>query len=105
MIKNEIVAAPKHFQTSNDLSPNFFRESGEEFSPYSFAIYKEKKLGSHSSKYAFATKLDDSQIPPDEVTRISRGDYDELWFKGGNQKLIVIAKKKDSLIESITLSI
>ena len=31
------------------------------------------------------------------------GQYDELWYRAGNEKVVVMARKEDTLIESITL--
>ena len=64
-----ILATPKHFQKANDLSPNLFRQNRESRSPYYYAIYDDKKLSVYSSKYSFATGLDASQIPADEITK------------------------------------
>lgn len=102
-----IVAAPRQFQNNDALYPNLFVRTNEnniENSPlYSFAVYKEKKLMAHSNKYPFPTTIASSQVPQTETAKVQNGDYDELWYKGSGPRVVVIAKKKDALIESITL--
>ena len=58
---------------------------------------------SSSSKYPFQITLDNSQIPKSEFETRENDGYDELWYKASNRKIVIIAKKRDSLIESITL--
>ncbi|HYO23286.1 MAG TPA: HAMP domain-containing sensor histidine kinase, partial [Flavisolibacter sp.] len=102
-----IVSAPKHFQTNNELSPQIFRQTSansiENSYEYSYAIYRDRKLLNHSGKYPFATQIASAEVPASEVVRKDNGENTELWYKPANNKLVVIAKKKESLIESITL--
>ncbi|QEC58276.1 sensor histidine kinase [Flavisolibacter ginsenosidimutans] len=101
-----IVAAPRQFQKKNELYPNLFVRGGENdlenSSQYAYAIYKDQKLWNHSSKYAFPTKINSAQISG-EFEKVQNDDNDELWFKAGKQKVVVIAKKRDTFIETITL--
>ncbi len=101
-----ILAMPKQFQNADALYPNLFRQDVNDIetsSVYSYAVYKRGKLLNHSSKYFFHTVLGEASIPANETTRIENEGYDELWYKPGNQKIIIVAKKKDSLLEGITL--
>ncbi|HVG16986.1 MAG TPA: HAMP domain-containing sensor histidine kinase, partial [Chitinophagaceae bacterium] len=106
-----ILASPQQYQNSDALFPEFFRQvnrNDPENSPYySYAVYKESLLRNHSSKYAFAITINEEQIPKGEMDQRvhsdESGDYDELWLRGVNKKVVVVAKKKDSLLESITL--
>jgi signal transduction histidine kinase len=101
-----IISTPKKYNAET-LYPEIFRQinqMGIENSPiYSYAIYNNKLLTTFSSKYSFQTTLTDNQIPNNEFERRINGDYDELWHKAANNKIIVVAKKQDSLIESLTL--
>jgi signal transduction histidine kinase len=56
-----------------------------------------------SSKYPFQISLTPDQIPLGEFTQRENGAYDELWYKASNNKIVLIVKKQDSLLESITL--
>lgn len=102
-----VVSTPKQYASSEALYPELFRQVRRwdvEYSPmYSYAIYRDKLLVASSSKYPFQITLTDEQVPGAEFQEIIKGDNDELWYKASNRKLIVIAKKRNSLIESITL--
>ena len=106
-----ILSAPRHYQSSDALFPEFFRQINrndpENSAYYSYAVYNQNLLRNHSSKYAFSINITDDQIPKGEMDQRQRsdesGDYDELWLRGFNKKVVVVAKKKDSLLESITL--
>ncbi|HZI53673.1 MAG TPA: HAMP domain-containing sensor histidine kinase [Chitinophagaceae bacterium] len=102
-----LISNPKKY-SSDALLPEFFKQykrNDPENSPiYSYAVYSQKKLIALSDKYPFATKLNDKDIPGNrEFERKSRGDFDELWYRAGNEKVVVMARKKDTIIESITL--
>ena len=101
-----ILAAPRQFQTTNELYPNLFVRGGDKnldnSSQYSYAIYQKGKLWNHSSRYAFPTKFNAAQLTS-EFEQVQNRDNDELWFKASNQKAVVIAKKKDTFLEAITL--
>lgn len=102
-----LISNPKKY-SSDALLPEFFKQSKRddpENSPiYSYAVYSQKKLIALSDKYPFATKLNDKDIPgTKEFERKTRGDYDELWYRAGNEKVVVMSRKEDTLIETITL--
>ena len=102
-----LISNPKKY-SSDALLPEFFKQfkrNDPENSPiYSYAVYSQKKLIALSDKYPFATRLNDKDIPGTrEFERKSSGDFDELWYRAGNEKVVVMARKKDTIIESITL--
>ncbi|MFL5788721.1 MAG: sensor histidine kinase, partial [Flavisolibacter sp.] len=102
-----IISTPKQYGSTDALYPELFRQvsrNDAENSPvYSFGIYNNKLLISSSTKYPFQINLTDDEIPKSEYETRENNGYDELWYKAGSKKIVVIAKKKDSLIESITL--
>jgi two-component system nitrogen regulation sensor histidine kinase NtrY len=103
-----IISNPKKYSSDALLAELFkqYRKNDPENSPiYSYAVYSQKKLILRSNKYPFATRLSDAEVAglTDEVNRRVVGDYDELWFKASNQKVVVMARKQDTLIETITL--
>jgi signal transduction histidine kinase len=102
-----MASTPRQYGNSDALYPILFRSvnrNDPENSPiYSYAIYVNNLLITSSSKYPFQTYLTNSQIPDKEFTQRDNNGFDELWYKANNTKVIVIAKKKDSLLESITL--
>ena len=99
-----ILAAPKLFE-NKALYPNLLTSPNKEDATqsYIFAVYKDQKLARYTGIYSFPTILRDTEIPEGEFENRQRNDYDELWHKSTNQKVIVVARKKESLIESITL--
>jgi len=101
-----IVSNPKNF-SNEALFPELFRQyrgNDPENSPiYSIAVYGDGKLVSPPGNYPFATTLTEEETPKDEYIRVSREDYDELWYRAGNKKVVVIARKKETTIETITL--
>jgi signal transduction histidine kinase len=101
-----IISTPKEGNT-DAFYPELFRRVNQndvENSPiYSYAIYTEKLLISSSAKYPFQTTLTEKDIPKQEVEKRINNDYDELWYRASNKKVVVIAKKRDSVLESLTL--
>ena len=101
-----IISNPRQYG-SDALYPELFRQVSkrdDENSPvYSYAIYKDGLLFSSSTKYPFQISISKEQIPKAETAERTNGGYDELWYRSSNNKVIVIARKRDSLLESITL--
>ena len=102
-----LISNPKKY-SSEALYPEFFKQykkNDPENSPiYSYAVYSQEKLIALSNKYPFATKLNKEDIPGNkEYEQKTNGEFDELWYRAGNEKVVVMARKEDTLIESITL--
>jgi signal transduction histidine kinase len=102
-----LVSTPRQYGSSDALYPELFRQVSkrdEENAPgYSYAIYKNRLLVSSSTKYPFQISLSKDQIPDKEFDSRENGDYDELWYRASSNKIVVVAKKRDYLLESITL--
>lgn len=101
-----IISNPRQYG-ADALYPELFRQVSkrdDENSPiYSFAIYKDRLLTSSSNKYPFPISISKDQIPKSEVEQRTNDGYDELWYRASNNKVVVIAKQRESLLESITL--
>lgn len=99
-----IISTPRKYSTQG-FFPELFKRNEAEFNDqiYSYAVYNKKVLTSASNKYPFQTSLSDDDIPKEEFIYRRNGTYDELWYKATNDKVVVVVKKQDSLIESITL--
>ncbi len=81
-----------------------FKETDPENSPiYSNAVYDSLRLISPPGNYPFPIWLTTNEIPKEEFQQRANGDYDELWYRAGNDKVVVIARKKQTTIETITL--
>ncbi len=101
-----VQAEPRSYK-SEGLVPQLTQQRKEflpEYSPiYSYAIYSNNELVTYYNNYPFPTQLDDSMIPKKDFYQKKNNGYDELWHSISDDKLIVIAKKDNLVIEAITL--
>ncbi len=101
-----VLANPKKYKT-DALNLELFskgKSNAIENSPvYAFAVYNNLQLVNSHNDYPFATRLTPKQVPRDEFVTIKQKDHDELWYKAGPQKVVIIAKENNFFIESITL--
>lgn len=101
-----IVSNLKNF-SREALFPELFRQSkgvDPENSPiYSNAVYTKNRLISPLGNYPFATWLKNEELPSQEFTLKRNGDFDELWYRASKDKVVVIARKRETAIEAITL--
>lgn len=81
-----------------------FKDNDSENSPiYSNAVYDSLRLISPPGNYPFPIWLTPNEVPKDEFEQRSNGDYDELWYRPVTDKVVVVARKKETTIETITL--
>jgi signal transduction histidine kinase len=101
-----ILANPKKYKT-DALYPELFLKgynASIENSPiYSFAVYNKLQMVTSHNDYAFPSHLTAKQVPLNDFDRQTKDGYDELWYKAGADKVVIIAKKENFYIESITL--
>ncbi len=101
-----IIASPKRYKT-DALYPELFLKgynNSIENSPiYSFAVYNKFKLVTSHNDYAFPSHLRPNQVPVNDFESHTKAGYDELWYKAGVDKVVIIAKQQNLFIESITL--
>jgi signal transduction histidine kinase len=101
-----ILASPKKYKT-DALYPELFLKgynTAIENSPiYSFAVYNKLKLVSSHNDYAFPLQLGNIQLPKNDFETNSREGYNELWYKAASDRVVIIAKKDNLFIESITM--
>ncbi|OLY94773.1 hypothetical protein BUE76_10425 [Cnuella takakiae] len=101
-----IVSTPTNF-TGETFLPELFSNVGRndiESSPvYAYAVYQKGILQSQQTKYPFKTSLTYRDVPTQSFETRSNGEYDELWYKVSGTKIVVITKKRDRFLESITL--
>lgn len=102
-----IISTPRQYSGTDAFYPELFRQVNQkdvENSPvYSYAIYVNNLLINSSAKYPFPITLSQDQLPQNEFERRSSGDYDELWYRAARNKVVIVAKKQDQFIESITV--
>lgn len=101
-----ILANPRKYKT-DALNLELFSKGSsnaiENSSVYAFAVYNNLQLVSSHNDYPFPTKLTLAQVPKNEFASVQKAGYDELWYRAGAQKVVIIAKENNFLIESITL--
>ena len=101
-----IVSNLKNY-SRDALLPELFRQFkaiDPENSPiYSNAVFDSLRLISPPGNYPFPIWLTANEVPKEEYVQRKNGDYDELWYKASNDKVVVIARKKQATIETITL--
>ena len=101
-----IVSNPKIY-SNEALFPELFRQFKQmdpENSPtYSIGVYHKGRLISPPGNYSFPIWLKPEELPHREFEQRVNGDFNELWYKSGNEKVVVIARKKETFIQAITL--
>lgn len=101
-----IISNLKSF-SRDALFPELFRKNKgidpENLPIYSNAVYVKNRLISPLGNYPFATSLRDDEMTKTGFTQRSNGDFDELWYRASKEKVVVIARKRETAIEAITL--
>ncbi len=101
-----IVANPKKYK-AEALYPELFSKGNfnsiENSSVYYFAVYSSLQLVNNHNDYAFPAKLSPEMVPKDEFFQRRQNGYDELWYRAGPEKVVIIVKKDNYFIEAITL--
>ncbi len=101
-----ILARSKKF-ASDALYPELFSKGNEyaleNSSVYAFAVYNGLQLVNNHNDYAFATRVNKTAIPKEDFEIKNKDGFDELWYRAGPESVVIIAKKDNFLLESITL--
>ena len=101
-----ILAKPRKNKPET-LDPELFSRGHnnaiENSSIYAFAVYSNLQLINSHNDYPFASKLTPDQVPKEEFVSYQKKGHNELWYKAGPQKIVIIAKEENFVIESITL--
>ena len=102
-----VISTPRQYANSEALYPELFRQvsrkDAENTAIYPYAIYNNQVLIISSSKYPFQVSLNSNQLPRNQFEMRTNNGYTELWYKANNQKTIIVARKRETLIEGITL--
>jgi signal transduction histidine kinase len=115
VIKNEddkiignvfIISDPKKFSGTN-INPELFKQFRQwelaNSSVYYYAVYTNKLLSASSKKYPFTSTLLPAQLPSHRFEVRKREDFNELWYRASDSKVIVLARKNEVVLETITL--
>jgi signal transduction histidine kinase len=101
-----IISNPKKY-SSDALFPELFKKfkkNNPENSPiYSSAVYDTGRLTMTVNSYPFPTYLTPDEVPKEQYVKRNNGDFDELWYRANKNKVVVMARKRDTIVETITL--
>ncbi|HMO62861.1 MAG TPA: HAMP domain-containing sensor histidine kinase [Ferruginibacter sp.] len=101
-----ILASPRRYKT-DALYPELFLKgysNSIENSPiYAFAVYNKFQLVISHNDYSFPSRLLPADIPFTDFAAVSKNGHDELWYKAGPDKVVIIVKEDNFTIECITL--
>lgn len=100
-----VVSRPRKYKSDASSYPALFPPEESEFmsSPmYAWAIYDKEELIRNYNEYPFPIQLKNKGLPRKDFDfRWENGD-EQLWYRSG-EKVVVIVKKNNLLIEVITL--
>ena len=102
-----ILAEPKKYK-NDALVPELFKQTRERVpeysSTYSYAVYDTSlRLIQRYNDFPFPTHLHQNQMQPKEFWTEKQYGYDQLWYRQASTKVVIIARKSNMLIQSITL--
>ena len=101
-----ILAIPKS-QRSDAIYPELFSKgqaaSIENSSLYATAFYNNNKLIRFHNEYPFPSVISTSAYQSVRFLEKNAMDHDELWYNAGGGLVVLIVKKSNPFIETITL--
>lgn len=101
-----IVVTPKNMDVSGlitQLFPTGQDKGIENSAVYSYAVYDSLQLTKRHNDNSFVTLLQAESIPTEEFEVVDKKGYNELWYRAGMNKVVIIARKDNFVIASITL--
>ena len=100
-----VVSNPKQYK-NDALIPELFKQDKgffpENSLDYSYAVYSDLELYDHRNSYEFPTRLRAEDVPRHRSIQKKNG-YNLLWYNEGENKIVIFAKKDNTLLESVTL--
>jgi len=101
-----MLSTPREFR-EEALYPELVRSAGESggdvLTGYSYAVYDSLRLRMHRNEYPFPVSLEAQDIPSEEFEFRKERDYDVLWFRAASDKVVLVARKRNIVLEGITL--
>jgi len=101
-----MLSTPREFR-EEALYPELVRSAGESsgdgLSGYSYAVYNSLQLRMHRNEFPFPISLETQDIPSEEFEFRKEGEYDVLWFRAASDKVVLVARKRNVMLEGITL--
>lgn len=101
-----VIAKPRRYK-SEALFPELFKQVKDVASDlntnYAYAVYSKGKLINSFNDYGFSSVLAPSEMPRLEYEERMKDQNSELWYNAGHSKVVVVVKKDNNFIETITL--
>jgi signal transduction histidine kinase len=101
-----VVMGSKRYK-SEALYPELFTQvqdiASDLNTSYAYAVYNHGKIINHFNNYSFPSVLDKQRLSGLEFTYQQNGEYNELWYIGNNNKQVLVVKRNNALMESVTL--
>jgi two-component system nitrogen regulation sensor histidine kinase NtrY len=100
-----VTASPKQFKREA-IYPALFRQQNstdDAMADATFAIYKGRRLIDYSNDYPFKDTLFLSQLPILQYEQRKGKDANELWYKGGNNRVVILVSNNTAFAEFLTL--
>jgi two-component system, NtrC family, nitrogen regulation sensor histidine kinase NtrY len=103
-----VEAFPTSFKASGEnMSPELFKQRNdyiiEKANDYVSAVYNKFELRRRFIDYDFPVQISAADIPIQEDTIRYRNGYEELWYKLSKDLVVVIGKKNNMVLTTITL--
>lgn len=100
-----VVAEPKKYK-NQALSPELFTQQAKNASEEldrTYAVYNNGKLISSVGDYNFLSYIPRHLLLRQEYKEQRNGDFNELWYNAGNNKMVIIVKNSSFFIQAMTL--
>ncbi len=101
-----MLSNPRRYR-SEAMIPELFKQSEDfsfERSPlYAYGLYNQGELISNVNDYPFPSVLTPEETNFNEYKFVNVNGYSELWYKQSAQRLVLITRKSNIILEAITL--
>ncbi len=101
-----VIVIPKKF-ASEALYPELFTQinyfSNELNGNYAYAVYNNGKIVSSYNDYSFPIQVNKQMSSLAQFNVINKNGYNELWYNAENGRQVLIVRKNEWILESLTL--
>ncbi len=101
-----MLSNPRRYR-SEAMIPELFKQSEEfsfERSPlYAYGLYNQSELVSNVNDYPFPSVLTADETNFNEYKFVDVDGYSELWYKQSAERMVLITRKSNMILEAITL--
>lgn len=101
-----IFSNPRKF-ANEEINAELFKQYGQweisHPSVYYYAVYQNKLLVSSTKQYPFTSTLTQSELPVTKYEQRNNKGYNELWYRPNSTTVVVMARRSEPFLETITL--